>query len=141
MSKFFLDEDISARDEAVKLLAFNAIPYIEDEDGYRFVLAQGSYRWEVKLCCQDEWVAVYSILPVQLEETAALAALLNEINGQLLSGAVFLQEGRAVIRTGVQLFDVYAAYEAIALALEYNASAVTGFWNRIAAYGGECPRT
>jgi hypothetical protein len=37
-----------------------------------------------------------------------------------------------VVRTGAELFDTYAAYEAAARALEYNAGVIVAFWSRFA---------
>ena len=63
-------------------------------------------------------------------------ALCSELNGRIVRGAFFVQEGHIVFRTDAELTDRYSAAERAASALEYNAAAVAGFWTRLATASG-----
>lgn len=137
MNDWRLDEGVSARDEVAHLLSYNGIPHEASAEQFRFVLTEGPCKWEVLVQCRDDWAVFYSLLPFRLSASPALSRLLDECNASLTQGAVFLKDGRAVIRTGARLFDLYAAYETLALALEYNAGVVTQLWNRLQTAGSE----
>lgn len=44
-----------------------------------------------------------------------------------------MQEGRGVFRTSAELVEHIDAQERLARAIEYNAAAITRFWERLAA--------
>lgn len=129
MNKFIIDE-LNPRDELVALLDFNAMRYREEPGGAIHALfAQEGYKWEVVFRFARRAVLVYGIYPFQAAE--GVGAALGGINARLVHGAVFVHEGAVVMRTSAELFDAYSAYEAIALAIEYNAGAVVAFWTEV----------
>lgn len=75
-------------------------------------------------CFAERSVLVYGIYPFK----AVADTSLSRINARLIRGAFFINDGALVMRTSADLFDAYAAYEAIARAIEYNAAAITAFW-------------
>ena len=131
MSRFFLDDNISARDEVRALLEYNDVKYTANENGFHFIFAEGMRKWETTIKCKDNTAVIYGILPFAPgnKDKAVFAA--NDINSELTMGAVFVSDRAIVVRTGAELFDIYSAYEAIAIALEYNAGVVTEFWRRL----------
>ena len=132
MSKFFLDEQLSPRDELINLLDYNGIHYHSDTDEIRFIFAASGYKWE-NICRFAQYtVLVYGIYPFKVTSKPAALELINGINAQLARGGFFLHESAVVLRTSADLFDAYSSYEAIARTLEYNAGAMVTFWNRLA---------
>jgi hypothetical protein len=126
LSKFRIDEP-NPKAELLALLNANAIPYSFGEDGAVHVLfAKAGCKWETIFRFASSAVLVYGIYPFRV--TPGIGDTLSRINAALVRGAFFTSEGALVMRTGADLFDTYAAYEAIARAIEYNASAIAAFW-------------
>jgi hypothetical protein len=117
------------------LLGDSGIDYRRMENGeLRFLLLDSGRQWETVCRVRASTALFYGIYPFAFRKAGAEAlALCGEINSELTQGAVFLKDGKALVRTGAELFDAYAANEAAARALEYNAGVVMAFWPRFAA--------
>ena len=59
--------------------------------------------------------------------------LCSRLNARVVRGSFFLQEGRFVFRTSAELTERFEAQARIAVALEYNAAALSRWWERLAA--------
>lgn len=124
---------LSAAEELRQLLDYNQIRYQVAGGSYYMRFADGARQWETVITCAENTVLLYGIFPFPLKKSPVLWELLNEINGALICGSVFLQDGAIILRTEADVLDIYTAYETIARALEYNAAAVSKFWAKLQA--------
>ena len=128
MEKFLIDE-VSPEEEIAALLEYNGIQFRKTDDEFRFVLSEGNLKWET-VCRWTRRVAlIYGMYPFKAIDEAAMLERLNRINAELVRGCVILSNGGVTIRTDADLYDAYSAYESIARALEYNAGAMTKYWD------------
>ncbi len=126
MNKFAIDEP-DPKSELLALLEYNAMRYSLPGDGsVRALFAKAGCKWETVFRFARRTVLVYGVYP--FKAPAGVATALSRINAALVRGAFFCSEGVLVMRTSADLFDAYAAYEAIARAIEYNADAIVAFW-------------
>ena len=117
--------------EFFAFLAYNGIPYVEDSESVRFVLADAGRRWEMIARFAAGIVLLYGIYPERAGHRQQALEIMNEINAQLQKGSLFLSENRLVLRTSAVLADSYFAQEAITQAVEYNASVMRYFWDKM----------
>ncbi len=126
MSRFVIDEP-DPKSELIALLDYNAVRYsIHDDGSVRALFAGNGCKWEAVFRFAKRTVLVYGVYPFRTVQDAS--ASLSRINAALVRGALFYSEGALVLRTSADLFDAYAAYEAIARAIEYNSGAMVAFW-------------
>lgn len=132
-----MNESISGDDALAlveSMLADSGIDRRRAENGeLYFRLTDRGCRWETRCRVIKSTVLFYGVYPFRDLDRSRALGLCGEINRDLTQGAVFWTDGRAIVRTGAELFDAYAAYEAAARALEYNAGVITAFWPRFAA--------
>jgi hypothetical protein len=132
-----MNEALSGEDALLlvkSLLGGGGIAFAQRESGeLLFRLSDGGRLWETRCRAIESTVLFYGVYPFETLDRDGAAELCGEINAELTQGAAFFKDGRAVVRTGAELFDAYAAYEAAARALEYNAGVITAFWSRFAA--------
>ncbi len=132
MNKFAIDEP-DPKSELLALLEHNAVRYSIHADGsVRALFAKSGCKWEAVFRFAPGTVLVYGVYPFRAAIGAA--AQCSRINAALVRGALFYSEGALVLRTSADLFDAYAAYEAIARAIEYNAGAMVAFWAELSGF-------
>lgn len=107
------------------------------ENGWiRFRMERDGCVWE--MCClpMDEQVVCYGRYPFRLENRAEGLRRCEEVNRQVVRGAMFLpDDGRPVFRTRAELDDAYGARRRLQAALEYNAAILSRFWGRMSRNG------
>lgn len=128
MSERFWDEQINPLQELMDLLYDNGIRYNREGDGVRFAFSQHGCEWETVARSAQQTLLLYGMYPFRVTEETKVLQQMNEINAMLVNGSAFLHQGRVVLRTEADLFDLYSAREAVARALEYNAGAIFRFW-------------
>ena len=131
MERFLIDHDVSPKDELTALLEYNGVEFDADDEGVRFVLEDEIYKWETACRYTRSAVLIYGFYPFETSGDEETLRLLNEINGELTRGSMFLGKRCVIMRTSADLYDAYGAYEAIARAIEYNAGAIVKFWQAI----------
>lgn len=119
--------------ELESLLTRSGVDFAREGDQFRFRFASGGCTWQTVCRCQGDLVLVYGIHPAPVEDAGRALALCGQLNGRLVQGSLFLQEGRFVFRTSVRLTEAFEAQERIADALEYNAAVISRWWERLAA--------
>ena len=117
---------VDPAEELAALLDFNEIKYRRYGTAFRFRLSDKGLVWETLCHAHGGAVLIYGVYPFAAAD--AMRGKIDEVNAELTSGAFFTRHGRLVLRTSADLFDAYAAYEAIGRALEYNAGAMVAFW-------------
>ena len=131
MRNRFPNEDLDPLKELMHVLDFNGIRYRKDGGDIRFAFCDGGREWETIGRAVPEILLLYGVYPFHARDQGRLLWALSEINAQLVNGGTFLLEGRPVIRTEAALWDAYGAEEAVNRALEYNAGAMTRFWQAL----------
>ena len=119
--------------ELTALLERSGVDFQREGDRFSFVFASGGCRWQTVCDCREGTVLVYGIHPAAVPSPQRALALCSELNANVIRGGFFLREGHMIFRTGAQLIEHIDAQERIAAALEYNAAAMTRFWERMAA--------
>ena len=76
---------------------------------------------------------VYGVHPAPVTDEARCLAACSRLNARVVRGSFFLHEGRFLFRTSAELTERCEAQERIARALEYNAAALSTYWERLAA--------
>jgi hypothetical protein len=131
-----VNEALSGEDALLlvkSLLGGGGISFWQNECGELiFRLSDGGRLWETRCHVIESTLLFYGVYPFEALDRDRAAELCGEINAELTQGAAFFKDGKAVVRTGAELFDAYAANEAAARALEYNAGVITAFWSRFA---------
>lgn len=89
--------------------------------------------WEMACRCLKSRLLAFGRYPFAAADRDRSLRLCNEVNRQVVQGAMFLQEdGRPVFRTGADLPDLYDASRLMREAIEYNAAVICRFWQRFA---------
>ena len=78
---------------------------------------------------------------VPLCNLARAQALCGRLTARVVRGSFFLQEGRFIFRTSAYLTERFEAQARIADALEYNAAALSRWWERLAGEAADLPMT
>lgn len=127
--------------ELAALLERSGVDFSREGDQFQFRFTSGGCIWQTVCRCRDSLVLIYGIHPVPVEDTARSLALCNHLNSQVVHGSFFLQDKQVVFRTSAQLTERFEAQAQIAAALEYNASAISHWWERLAyeAQGSSFP--
>lgn len=119
--------------ELAALLERSGVDYRREGDRFSFLLASGGCRWQTVCDCREGLVLVYGIHPAPVRDAHGVLALCSRLNARVVQGGFFVQDGRIVFRTSARLGEQLDAQERTAQALEYNAAAMTCFWERLAA--------
>lgn len=114
------------------LLQRSGVDFVRTEDRFQFRFSSGGCSWQVVCQCRQDWVLVYGIHPVPVQDPARALALCSQVNRKVVRGSLFLQEDRFVFRTSAQLTERFEAQARIAAALEYNAAVLSHWWERLA---------
>ena len=121
------------REELLQFLRERRVPFLKERDEVRFSLCQGAFQWETVCRFAQRTVLIYGVYPFLVSNRLKGLEVANTANEQLQQGSLFLSDGRPVLRVSAPLIDVYTAQETLANALEYNASAVCYFWEKMRA--------
>mgnify|MGYP007033823383 CR=1 FL=1 len=119
--------------ELAALLARSGVDYRREGDRFSFLFAGGGCRWRTVCDCREGLVLVYGIHPAPVRDGPGALALCSSLNARVVRGGFFVQDGHIVFRTSARLGEQLDAQERTAQALEYNAAAMTRFWERLAA--------
>ena len=119
--------------ELAALLERSGVDFRRDGERFSFLFASGGCRWQTVCDCRKDLVLVYGIHPSAAADTQLALELCSELNARVVRGSFFLREGHIVFRTSVRLLEYIDAQERVAQALEYNAAAMTRFWEQLAA--------
>ena len=131
MDGYQLYDAADPREELLQFLQERGVPFLEKEDEVWFSLCQGAFRWETVCRFAPGTVLIYGVYPFLSPDRAKGLEAANAANEQLQRGSVFLSDGRPVLRVSATLTDLYTARETIASALEYSASAICYFWEKM----------
>lgn len=130
-SSFTAPPDAAAELEA--LLERSGVDFFREGDRFSFLFASGGCKWQTVCDCREGMVLVYGIHPGPVTSRQRAAELCSALNARLVQGSFFLQEEHMVFRTSARLIEHIDAQERVASALEYNAAAMTHFWNRLSS--------
>ena len=119
--------------ELAALLKRSGVDFQREEDRFRFLFASRGCKWQTVCDCQKGLVLVYGIHPAQVTHPAESLELCSQLNRRMIQGSFFLQKDRFVFRTRAELTEPLEAQARIARALEYNAAALSAYWERLAA--------
>ena len=126
------DETPEAAGELEDLLQRSGVDFRREGDRFAFLFTSGGCRWQTVCDCREDLLLVYGIHPARVTDPASALAVCSALNGRVVRGSFFLQEEHIVFRTGERLLEYIDAQERTASALEYNAAAMTRFWERLA---------
>ena len=119
--------------ELEALLERGGVDFRREGDRFSFLFASGGCRWQTVCDCREGLVLVYGIHPAPVRDAHGALALCSRLNARVVRGGFFVQDGRIVFRTSARLGEQLDAQERTAQALEYNAAAMTRFWEQLAA--------
>ena len=119
--------------ELAALLERSGVDFQREGERFRFLFTSRGCKWQTVCDCREGLVLVYGIHPAQVTHTEESLALCSRLNRRVVQGSFFLQEGRFVFRTSAELTERWEAQARIARALEYNAAALSSYWERLAA--------
>lgn len=119
--------------ELAALLERSGVEFRREGERFRFLFTSRGCKWQTVCRCQDSLVLVYGIHPAQVTHLAKGVALCSQLNQRLVQGSFFLQDAHFVFRTSAELTERFEAQSRIARALEYNAAALSTYWERLAA--------
>lgn len=119
--------------ELEALLERSGVDFRREGDRFSFLFASGGCRWRTVCDCREELVLVYGIHPAPVRDAHGALALCSRLNARVVQGGFFVQDGHIVFRTSARLGEPLDAQERAAQALEYNAAAMTRFWEQLAA--------
>ena len=119
--------------ELAELLERSGVDFVRRDGVFQFRFSSGGCVWQTACRCQGPLVLIYGIHPAPAENTARCLDLCSRLNGRLIRGSFFLHENRFVFRTSAVLTERFEARRRIADALEYNAAAVSRWWEQMAA--------
>ena len=122
--------------ELAALLDRSGVDFRREGERFFFLFASGGCRWQTVCDCREDLVLVYGVHPVPVTDPRRVLELCSELNGRVIRGSFFLQEERVIFRTSARLVEYIDARRRLADALEYNAAAMTRFWERLAAGAG-----
>ena len=114
------------------LLTGEGAEWIEEREWLRFRAKHGGMLWETACRACEGALLFYGRFPFRCREPDKARRRCEEINRQLVRGALFLsEEGYPVYRCRAELDDVYGAEDRIAAALEYSAEVMARYWGRL----------
>ncbi|HIY73589.1 hypothetical protein [Intestinimonas butyriciproducens] len=119
--------------ELAALLERSGVDFARRGDQFQFRFSSGGCAWQTVCQCQDDRVLVYGVHPARVKDAGRALALCSQLNSQLVEGSLFLQEEHFVFRTSARLTEAFEAQSRIAGALEYNAAALSHWWERLTA--------
>ena len=119
--------------ELAALLERSGVDFVRQGDQFRFRFASGGCAWQTVCQCRGDLVLVYGVHPVPVTDVPGALALCGTLNSQVVRGSFFLWEERIVFRTSARLTEAFEAQERIAAALEYNAAAISRWWESLTA--------
>lgn len=119
------------QEELLQFLRESGVPFLTERDEVRFSLCQGAFQWETVCRFAPGTVLIYGVYPFLVPDRTQALEAANAANEQLQRGSLFLSDGRPVLRVSAVLTDLYTARETLASALEYSASAVCYFWEKM----------
>lgn len=119
--------------ELEALLQRSGAEFLREGDRFRLRFSSRGCTWQTVCDCRDEWVLIYGIHPIPVTRPQQALELCAQLNGQVMEGSFFLQEGRLIFRTSARLTERFEAQARIAAALEYNAAVLSHWWERLAA--------
>ena len=122
-----------AAEELAALLERSGVEYLRDGEIFRFRFASRGCAWQTVCRCRGELVLVYGVHPARVVQPETALALCAQLNSQVIQGAFFLWEERLVFRTSAQLSERFQAQAQLCAALEYNAAALSSYWERLSA--------
>ena len=128
-------------EELEALLERSGVDFLREGARFRFRFASRGCAWQTVCDCREDLVLVYGLHPAQVEAPEAALELCSQLNSRLTEGSFFLREGRLILRTSARLTERFEAGEQIARALEYNAAALSAYWERLAAGARGVPLT
>ena len=108
--------------ELEALLERSGVDFRREGDRFSFLFASGGCRWRTVCDC-----------PAPVRDAHGALALCSRLNARVVQGGFFVQDGHIVFRTSARLGEPLDAQERAAQALEYNAAAMTRFWEQLAA--------
>ena len=120
-------------EELEALLTRSGVDFHREGGRFRFRFTSRGCTWQTVCDCRERLVLVYGIHAARVEQPETVLELCARLNSRVIRGSFFLQEGRIVFRTSVCLTERFEAQDQLAAALEYNAAALSGYWERLAA--------
>ena len=119
--------------ELAELLERSGVDFTRRDGAFYFRFSSGGCVWQTVCRCQGNRVLIYGVHPAPAADEARCLALCSRLNSQVVEGAFFLHGGRFVFRTSARLTERFEARARIAAALEYNAAAVSRWWEQLSA--------
>lgn len=119
------------REELLQLLTRHGVPFRDTGEEIRFALCEGGCQWEVVCRFAPQMAILYGIYPFLVHNRAQALEAVNAAGAQLRQGGLFVADDRVVLRVSAALPDVYLAQEALVRALEYSASVMRYFWEKM----------
>lgn len=132
MEPDLFDNPLNGAEELAAVLDYSGVPYIREEDLFRFCFAGHGCRWQMIGQGVKNRVLIYAIHPTPVTDRTAALDVCSRINTRIVTGSWYMQEERLVFRTDAHLIEACAAREMILNALEYSAAVMTTFWNTMA---------
>ena len=104
-----------------------------EENGWlRFRSKHGAMLWETSCRACGGVMLFYGRFPFRCSNTDGARKLCEELNRQLIRGALFLsEEGAPVYRCAAETDDIYGAEQRFAEALKYSAQVIAHCWGRL----------
>lgn len=131
MEAFYTPPD--GAQELAALLERSGVDFKREGSRFSFVFASEGCRWRTVCDCREGLVLVYGIHPAVVLEPGGALRVCSALNASVTRGSFFLLDEHIIFRTGAHLLEHIDAQDRIADALEYNAAAMTHFWERLAA--------
>ena len=116
--------------ELTALLERSGVDFRREGERFSLLFASGGCKWQTVCDCRGAQILVYGFYPGPVADRRRALELCSFLNAQIARGSFFLWEERVVFRTGARLVEYIDAQERVASALEYNAAAMTRFWER-----------
>lgn len=120
-------------EELTALLERSGVEYLRDGGRFRFRFASRGCTWQTVCDCQGQLVLVYGVHPARVVRPETALALCAQLNSRVVQGAFFLWEERLVFRTSARLSERFQAQAQLCAVLEYNAAALSGYWEQLSA--------
>lgn len=127
------DAPPDAAEELAALLERSGVDYLREGGRFRFQFSSRGCLWQTVCDCREELALVYGLHPARVTAPEAALALSAQLNSRVTEGSFFPWEGRLVFRTSARLTQRFEAQERLAAALEYNAQALSTYWEQLAA--------
>ena len=131
------DRPPDGAEELEALLEDSGVDFVRRGDVFQFRFSSGGCVWQTVCRCQGSLVLIYGVHPAAVSDTARGLALCGSLNSRVVRGSFFLQDHQFVFRTSAELTEQLEARSRILAALEYNAAALSHWWERLQAEAGE----